>query len=331
MPNANEEDLLVHVRGGASEERTAALKELLGRASTRVRPVLGMVIADSAAPVELKTIAAHALGQEATPENEATLLTALASDQLALVIAAAKSLGRIGGPKAHEALLAVRAKEGLAVARSVVFARTLLSYRLGLGRERLKPPVPSLILEVNRRSAVPLRFETIEPRVLRESLPVLKRELPAIPIAETGSVRFSCRAERLWLVLTAQIVGSRAETVLGQRERMAAVVLKESSCPEGWYVYEYFLTHPRGTNTAAIFGLRPSGGLCHYGEISLDGAHAHVQLRAVNTPGVLAIEIAAEFQSLDGALVIREALAATASQEGQKRPAMPRRDAVPRS
>jgi len=70
MPNANEEDLLVHVRGGASEERTAALKELLGRASTRVRPVLGMVIADSAAPVELKRLPPTRWGRRPRPRTK---------------------------------------------------------------------------------------------------------------------------------------------------------------------------------------------------------------------------------------------------------------------
>ena len=327
MQNVSEEELLVHVRGGAGEERTAALKELLRRPSTRVRPVVGQLIADPTAPVELKTIAAHALGQQATPENETTLLTALTSDHPTLVLAAAKSLGRIGGARAYDALVAVRVKEGAPIPRSVAFARTLISYRLGLGRERLQPPPPSAILEVKPQSSVLLRFETVEPRVLRERLPALDRNCqPSRSLKRAPSVSRAVRNTSGWC-LRRRSSGRERSRFWGSGSEWLRSVLKESSCPEGWYVYEYILTHPRETTTAAIFGLKPSGGLSHYGEVSLDGANARVRMRAVNTAGVLAIEFAGEFQGLEGALVIREALAATTAQDGQKRPAIPRRQA----
>jgi hypothetical protein len=100
-------------------------------------------------------------------------------------------------------------------------------------------------------------------------------------------------------------------------------VLKESTCPDGWYVYEYILTHPTAARTAELFGVRDRGGMSHYGVLRiLDEARVAVHVRAVDSPRVLPFELMAEYDGRDGALRIQEAIA-TAARPDQRRPAVP--------
>ena len=320
-----DEDLVAAAVGGAQvQERTAALKELLRRRSPRVRPLLGRMVADTAVPPEVRTTAAIALGREATAENEEALRQALGSQDASVVAAAAASLARIGGRSAFDALSRAGAEPGAGAARSVTFARTLISYRLGLGAERLPDPSPTALLEVDRARAVPLPLEEVGPEDFRAGRRWLERELPAIPVTPRGSVRFSCRGEHLWLVLAEDMVG-QGRLPVGERDRVAAAVLKESTCPDGWFVHEYVLTHPRQDGGAAVFGVRSTGKLVHFGEVREEGANAAVQLRAVDAPGVAALELHAELLGPEAALVIREALCAPPRGERRSRPSTPSR------
>ena len=299
-------------------ERTAALKELLRRRSPQVRPMLGRIVTDSEAPTELRTTAALALGREATPANEDALNRALASQDPSVVAAAAGSLGRIGGRAAYDALKAT-AEPRPGPARGLAFARTLISYRLGLGAERLAEPSTGSFLELDRARAASLELREVGPKDFAAARPWLQRELPAISVAEKGSVRFTCGNEHLWLVLAEGMAAG--DSSVAKRDRIAAVVLKESACPDGWFVHEYILTHPRTGKGAALFGLRSTGKLVHFGEIGA-GANPAVQVRAIDAPGVASLEFRAELRS-DGALGVREALAGPPQGGRKRRPSAP--------
>lgn len=323
---ARDEELVATARRGPRlGDRTGALKALLRRNSRVARPLTVELITDRKAPSELRTIAATALAEEATAENQALLLTALASDDPDLVRMAAKGLGRIGDRAAVEALAAVEQRLTRTY-RDVAFARTLISYRLGFGVARLKPPPPADVLEVDRSTAVPVESERVEAALVREVAPELRRQLPAIRLADTASTRFACGDERQWLIVTEDVAGARAASTFTQREHVAAVLLKESSCPGGWYIIEYLLTHPRGTNLAALFGVRPTGTLVHFGEIETDGPDARVRVRAANTPVVHAIDLQADYRGMEGEVVIAEGHLAPTSQADQRRPAVPRQE-----
>jgi HEAT repeats len=315
-----DEDLLdTAERGKQVHERKAALKELLRRRSPLVRPMLGRLVTDSAAPAELRTTAAVALGREATAANEDALRRALAAEDPAVVSAAAEGLARIGGRAAYDALRK-RTEPRPGPTRGLAFARTLIAYRMGLGTERLAEPPTESLLELDRARAVSLPLREVGEQDFAAARPWLERELPAIPVAQKGSVRFTCGNEHLWLVLAEGIIGSGGSAA-AERDRVAAAVLKESECPDGWFVHEYILTHPRPGQGAALFGLRSSGKLVHFGEIGA-GANAAVQVRAVDAPGVAGLELRAELGA-DGALAIREALCGPPRDERKRRPSAP--------
>lgn len=315
-------------RGRRAEPgRTAALKELLRRESPRARRVVCDVLVDRKAPLEMRTTAARALGKMPGAAAETSLLAALKTREGSLQARVAETLGRIGGRKAFDALGRVKSKSGTAQARTVRFARSLIAYRLGLDEARLRRPPKSKVLKLGRKRAARLKFERVSPNTFRAAAASVAEELPGIAIAQRGSVRFTCRHERLWLVLTAEVDGAGAAQRIADSPAVVAVLLKESHCPDAWYVYEYFLSHPRAAGKADLFGVRPTGELSHFGNIDMDDRDAAVHLQTVNTPRLQpAIELAAEYRGRSGSLTFTDANVAAALVRGQKSPLQPRPD-----
>ena len=91
---------------------------------------------------------------------------------------------------------------------------------------------------------------------------------------------------------------------------------------------EYVLTHPRSDGTAAVFGVRSTGKLVHFGSISARDGRAVVDLRAVDAPGVAAMKLRAELVS--GGLAVREAFCGPATGARKNRPQAPARTATAR-
>jgi hypothetical protein len=313
-------------RGSAEPAATAALKELLRRQSPSARKLIDEVLVDPAASLEIRTTAARALGHKVTPGAESTLIAALDAKEPALQARAAESLGRIGGHEALDALAQVPVRPGAAHKRTINFARSLIAYRLGLDDARLRRPAANRVLDLKRGNAVQLDFKSVRPNTFRAAEPYLLDELPGIPVTPRGSMRFKCRQEHLWLVLTEEIEGSDATKRVALGSAVVAVLLKESHCPDSWYVYEYFLSHPRSATSADLFGVRPTGDLSHFGKIDIDNADAALRLQSINTPRLPAMSFQAGYRGRDGKLTIEEARVATSLLKDQKRPRQPRPD-----
>ena len=315
-------------RSSTEPEATAALKELLRRESPSGRKLIDEVLVDPTASLEIRTTAARALGHKVTARAETTLVAALDAKEPAVQARAAESLGRIGGREAFDALAAVPVTTGTAHQRSIKFACSLIAYRLGLDDARLRRPAANRMLDLQSASAIPLEFKTVRPNTFRAAEPYLLDALPGIPVNSRGSLRFKCKQEHLWLVLTEEIEGTAATARVAKGSAVAAVLLKESHCPDSWYVYEYFLSHPRTATTADLFGVRPTGDLSHFGRIDIDEADAALQLQSINSPRLPAMSFQAKFHGRDGKLTVEEARVATSLLENQKRPRQPRPDGL---
>lgn len=323
-----EEELMrTVVRGAAVHERTAALKELLRRRADGVRPLVAKLLTDPGAPPDLRSTAARALGEEATAANEQALRQALAATEPSVVAAAAASLGRVGGRAAFDALARASTDRLSGAARNVTFARTLISYRLGLAEARLQEPPAAALLEADRNRAAPFRLQGVGPVDFQAARRWLDRELPGVAVADRGSARFTSGNEHLWVVL-GEGMAAPGNAAVPTTDRVAAVVLKESTCPEGWYVQEYLLTHPGADGGAVVFGVRSTGKLVHFGSISGRDGQAVVHLRAVDAPGVAAMEFRADLRG--GDLAVREAFCAPARGGRRNPPQAPRRAAATR-
>jgi len=279
-----EGELIAAVEGRSETlGRVEALKELIRRRSRRRTTVLMRVVMDEREPADLRAVAAFELGREHRKGHQEALLAALRSKDPQVIRRAAEALGRIGDEAALDALAALRPRRG-SVRRSVDFAKTLISYRLGLETNRLEPPPQSLRIELRRRRAIPLEAERPTAKTLARILPMLRRELPAIPVSGEGALQLSCGDDRFLIVFNRDVHRRKTVSPLGSRSAVPAVVLKRSPSLDRFYVYEYLLTHPAAENRLLLFAVRPTGVLAHFGEVQLEPTAAHFQVGTVEMP-----------------------------------------------
>lgn len=134
-------------------DRTKAMAALVERGDGDTAALLVEVATDASESVDLRAMATARLSALSPAEAEPALIDLLNAEPSQVVAAAAKALGKIGGPDAFEAL-SQRSPDpdesGTvgrpstfpdAVSREVAFAHTLVGYRLGRDRPKL-PVIP---------------------------------------------------------------------------------------------------------------------------------------------------------------------------------------------
>jgi hypothetical protein len=259
-----------------------ALKELARRRVPRRSELLTTVVVDATQSPNLRAVAAVELGREVNVAHQEALTVALASRDPVVTRRAAESLGRIGDERALEALKKVRSRIE-PVRQSLAFAKSLISYRLGLRQYRLKPPAPGELLQVQRQRAVPLQAREAEDEI--EAIgPTLRRELPAIAVATDGALGFGCGRNTFLLVLVRIAAGGPAVEELTGRNAVPAVLLKRSPSLDRYTIYEYVFTHPAPDDRLHIFGVRTTGIIGHYGTAEIVEDAARFAVKAVRTP-----------------------------------------------
>jgi hypothetical protein len=274
--------LVAAVRGQSeAAEPTEALRELLRRRSARP-PLLAEVVVDRKQPRETRAVAAVALGRQPTPTAKDALITALRDRDPLVQRRAAESLGKIGDEQALKALERLELPRGPA-RRSVEFAGTLISYRLGLDKHRLRRPPAKDELQVQRRRAQRVAPAPPDPQTLERILTDASRELPSIPLAEQSALRFACGGHEFAIVLTEELEEQHDLAGLGRRNAVVGVVFERSPVEDSYFTLEYLLSNPapRGPSVY-LYGVRPNGVIAHVGELDT-GAGATFSLRALNT------------------------------------------------
>jgi hypothetical protein len=299
-----------------------ALKELARRRTARASAVLAGVVGDARRPADLRATAAVQLGKDARPANQEALIAALPAADPQLTRRVAEALGRIGDERALEALKPLRPRDPTA-RRSVAFAKTLISYRLGLKEYRLTPPDPGELLPVQRARAVPLVARQEGAELLKRIAPTLRRELPAIRTLTRGALAFDCGDARFLVVLNRDV--ERPLPELTTRNTLAGVVLKRSPGLDRYSIYEYLLVHPDGREGLHLFAARTTGIVGHYGSARLGASEAQFTLRAVRTPYAPPLMIEGGYDARAQTPELRTALVypdyTAAQKRGRARPA----------
>ena len=321
-----EKDLIAAVSGLRPDlNRVDALRTLLIRGSKKTNRVLRRTVSDRSAPDDVRSMAAVEMGRKANAKNEQALLKALGSKLSESVLRrTAQSLGRVGSVQAFAALQKIKTPAGSRAAASVAFAKTLLSYRHGMRKNLLPTPPSSEVLKFSRRGSVSLQFEPVKTRELNRSIKGLQETIPAIRITPRSAHKFCCINEELWLVINEEVVGAKARARAFSSNAVVAAVLRKTSCPEGWYVYEYLFSQPENEAGLKLFGVRPSGLATHYGSIRDGDNGALIKLSTLNTELALPIEFEATYDNETAGLDVKTAISAKKPGKTQKRPMSPR-------
>lgn len=322
MPAEVSEGELIEALTGRSQRfrRVEALKELRLREFPGKTEVLGTAVLDRAAPVELRAAAAVALGEEATPENQDFLASALADESPDVIRRAAQGLGRIGDRRALEELESVKRPLPPPAQRAVSFAKALISYRLSLGQDRLVPDAGET-LKVSR--AVPVTIKLADPELPQRIERQLRRELPAIPVSIESALQVTCAGEELLLLPTRQLHGTTDPEQFRRRNLVVAAVLKRYSAGF-WELYEYVLAHP-SLEGVELIGVKPTGVITHSGQARVEAGRAEFRLETVNTIGNVPIEVSGSYLLSENRIDFTRAVANAGFAPEQKRPRTPQK------
>jgi hypothetical protein len=266
-----------------------ALRELLRR-DAATRPLLRDVVLDRERPADVRATAAVALSHDPTPSAREALTQALDDEEPTVVRRAAEALGKIGDKAALARLDRVVAPTA-AARRSVDFARTLISYRLGLDTHRLRQPPARSLLEVRPQRAEELRPSRIDRRQLPQIMENAEGEIPGVPLDQDTGVEFRCGDHRFVVVLTRHLRKLDNLAPLGRTGALVGALLERSPSTDRYFLSEYLLSDPgpRGSR-ARIFGVRPTGVIAHVGELSADAGSFEVRAVDARVSPPVAIE-----------------------------------------
>jgi hypothetical protein len=319
LEQLGEEALIEAVQGRPSElGRLEALKELARRRSPRVSGLLSAALLDDRLPDDLRAVAAVEAGKQAAPASEPALIAALRSGPPLVVRRAAESLGRIGGREALQALRTIRSpEEEPAVARAVSFARSLVSYRLGLGSDLLETPGAGEILNVDDPEPIQVQTTPVGADEVERMAPRYRLEVPGVAVSPRGALQLRCGANEFLLM------PHETMDVLAARNAVIGVVLKRAQSLEYLALHLYLLSHRRDEGTLSLFGVRPDGTVTLFGEMLLHPREHTFWVNALNTPYGPPVDIQGRIDTAAHRVVLTKAVVNRRLSRSQKRAQTP--------
>ena len=260
---------------------------------------------------ELRVDATRNLGRAPGRNRQDALVRLLRDRDPAVVAAAAESLGLIGDVRALSALEALAPIGNDPVGRKIRWARTLMSYRLGVGSHLITPPAESDLVTAGPQAA------QIEWRAAASDLAVkatrdVARDLPTLSLRVEQGLLLTCFGIDLLLVPTEHLLDSDRLRALDQRNAVPAALLRYWEASERWAPSLLLFTHPqREERQAALLALRPGGILVGGGTTSEQDVGRRFRLRAIRSGYFPPVEVDGFF-SVDEGFRLERAVSAAA-------------------
>lgn len=266
-------------QAGDPQSVKAAIRELGRRRSGLRTELLTDVVLDGEQDADVRALAAVELGKQADTAHRQALLRALKVRERPVVRRAAEALGRIGDEEAYARLGRLRPRDPV-VSQSVRFARTLISYRLGLDRDLLDAPRAPRLPESQRGEPMDIDFATPSEPVAREALTAAEEEFPALRLSTDGALDFSCGGDRFFVAFNRDV--HRRKTLRGLRQHNAILmtVMRRPEVLGRYGAYMYVLTHPDSEDRLRLFAVRTTGLIALTGEVTVQERHATFRVDA---------------------------------------------------
>jgi len=267
-----------------------ALKELSRRESPRRPDIFRQVLDDPGQSARAKKTVVAQLGTERLHESQQLLLRHLDTTDPSLFAGIVQSLGKIGDQQALQRLEVTEAPDDSTARRSLGFARSLLAYRLRLDRNLIEPPSDADLVGVT--GGITFEAARAETETVREALEQVKKHLPAVPLAEEGAVRLTCRSIELLLVFTEEFREPKSLETIREQSALPLVLLKKGLSLESYFLEQYFFTQPaKDREGVALLGVRPRGDLTYTGNIQISEKRFTFTLNSVDSRYAAAIEV----------------------------------------
>jgi len=317
IPSIRDPDILREAVAGRRREidPKAALAALLELAPEHPGTVVADLLLDPGIPTDERTSIAAALGADTSSVSRSALIEAVRSGEPPTRRRAALSLGRVGKPEDLEELAGIRIPTNTPAGGALGFARRLISYRHALGSHRFRIPSSGETVAVTT-GPVGVPAASMGPAELAEAQLALRKTLPDVRLAGSG-VSLSCRGATAWVVPTRPAVEDPIAEGLGARDAVAAIVFRQSECPEGAYPSTFILSHPTRGGGAALIGVSTTGVPTYAGSVGNDGG---VRIATLDTPRTIPFELEATLDTASGRLEVIRAVAARRRASGQTAP-----------
>lgn len=253
---------------------TEAANELLGRESSSA--AYARIVDDVASSVALRVRAAEALGRVGGYVGRAALARALESNHARLVRQAAGSLGRVGIATDREILAAVK-PTGAQAKRVLSFARSMISYRLGLGTDLLDPP-----RRMSKIATGKARSMEVTPIVSPRLRAVIEATTASpVPLTGGGALRVNCDGVETIVALSRDMRRAGAAERSLEINQVVGTVLRPVQSTVELTAHLYVLTHPCDDETVEVFAVRRTGVVALYGLGTFDSDAFKFELRSV--------------------------------------------------
>lgn len=325
----DEAELAERVRGSEDTETVkTAIHELGRRRSPERSRLLTDVLLDRKRDADVRATAAVQLGRRAEPAHREALLDAMKGAEPPVARRAAEALGRIGDEDAYARLRRLRPRDPV-VQQSVAFARTLISYRLGLDRDLLDAPRPPQLPAGQRGEPMDIDFATPSKAAVREALTAAEEEFPTLPLSTDGALHFSCAGDQFFVGFNDEVQGRDTLAPLGEHNAVLMTVMRRPEVLERYGAYLYILTHPEREDRLRLFGVRTTGAVVLTGEVRLSERGATFRVGALPSPLQVPVTVQATYDHAERRIEFVETVIDADFVPDQKRSRRPSKSAPP--
>jgi hypothetical protein len=270
---------------------------------------LEAVLTDASAEASFRYLAAIALAKTDREASEQILIKATVYPDARIRAGVFRSLGRIGGPGALEAIeRLLPATEG-ATRRQGEFAAALIAHRLGLPSHSIPAVAAADCLELASEAGDRIRIGPPRKAEVHACLATLGVRPYRVELAESPMYQVRCGRCTGMVLLNRDYVGSDALGILTRQKALFAVgALRKPSDPE-YSPALVFLTEPDGNGDRIRISVHLTNAhQIFVGEAGVRGDVASWGLRSVRRLGAFPIRVEGEFR--EGQLQIRVAASA---------------------
>jgi len=279
-------------KGGGKLARPLALA-LLGRKNyaQKLADLRKLMLNEKETP-RLRNMAAQFLGQMGTSAALKALERGLAVKDELTLRGVLHGLGLAGSDKTRQALQPLKRRQGI-VGRTAERTDRRLGYRTATSAAPDRAATPPALLQLGRGATLPIEVKPARGRPVSDALGALSKAGKIAELVADGAVSLRC-GDRDMLFLFTRAAGG--PTLPAQQTVLGVVAARERLEGEEWRVNYILVADPEEDRSRRLQVTTARGTPVFAGAARLSRGGATFELRAVDRPGAVAVDIKGTYE-----------------------------------